>query len=386
MEPSGVIDSGGTPLLGPPARHRWLPPLLTAILLSACGPSSPTSGPTVPPGPSTTPAASATPAATPAPSAAPTAAAGPFEVVGERPIIRRGFVPDRGAVLPGAIAIDGDTYHAWVIAFGDPPGTQDVHHLISHDAVAWTLADDPSLESLSDGLGNPGALPTSVLFDGERWVMYLTGTLATEREGWEIWRATAPGPDGPWTRGDAPVVRRGPAGAWDSGGLDFPTVLRTADGYVMVYSGIDHARPGSGWIGRATSDDGITWTKHDDPATTDAELAQSDPVAEPGLCGGFDERAIYQPRALVDGDRLVMAYAGYSGPLDSRATVGLAASDDNGLTWTCLGGPALSAANLPSGFVHTLTAFRRGGRPALLVEWFTNNGTDVWLAEADALP
>lgn len=295
-------------------------------------------------------------------------------------------MPDRGAVLPGAIAVDGDTYHAWVIAFGDPPGTQDVHHLTSPDAVAWTLADDPSLESLSDGLGNPGALPTSVLFDGERWVMYLTGTLATEREGWEIWRATAPGPDGPWTRGDAPVVRRGPAGAWDSGGLDFPTVLPIADGWLMVYSGIDHARPGSGWIGLATSDDGINWTKHDDPTTTDAELTESDPVAEPGLCGGFDDRAIYQPRALIDGDRLVMAYAGYSGPLDSRATVGLAASDDEGLTWTCLGGPALSAAGLPSGFVHTLTAFRRDGRPALLVEWFSSNGTDVWLAEADALP
>lgn len=289
-------------------------------------------------------------------------------------------------MLPGAIAVDGETYHAWVIAFADTPGTQDVHHLTSSDAVTWTLVEDPSLEGLSDGLGNPGALPTSVLFDGERWVMYLTGTLATEREGWEIWRATAPSPDGPWTRGDAPVLRRGPAGAWDSGGLDFPTILRTDDGFLMVYSGIDHARPEAGWFGRATSKDGISWTKHDDPATTDAEFVESDPVAEPGLCGGFDERAIHQPRVIDDGDRLVLAYAGYAGAQDSRATVGLAASEDGGLTWSCLGGPALSAEGLPSGFVHTLTAFRRDGRAALLVEWFANAGTDVWLAEAPELP
>jgi hypothetical protein len=272
------------------------------------------------------------------------------------------------------------------VAFDEAPGTQDIHHLTSPDAIAWTDVVDSSLEPLSEGLGNPGALPTSVVRDGEGWAMYLTGTLASERQGWEVWRATAASPNGPWTRSAAPVLRRGPAGAWDAGGLDFPTVLLVDDGWLMLYSGQDPTHPEAGSIGRATSPDGITWTKHDDAATRDPALAESDPVMEPGLCGGFDARAVHQPRFVPDGDRLVMAYAGW-GNQDQRSRIGLAASDDRGVSWSCRWpGPALDTAGLPSGFVHTLAAFRRGERLALLVEWFAREGTDVWLAEAATLP
>ena len=323
--------------------------------------------------------------ATPAPTTAPAASSepGPFRLVGDAPAIPRSLFRDRGAVLPGAVTFDGGRYHAWVIAFGDTPGVQDLHHLTSPDAVTWTVAPDPSLEGLSKGLGNPGALPASVLPDGDRWVMYYTGTLATERQGWEIRRATAPGPDGPWSAGDEPVLRRGPAGAWDSGGLDFPGVIRTDDGYVMLYSGIDPAHPEAGSIGLATSADGITWAKHDDPATADAAHAASDPVIEPGLCGSFDTRAVHQPRVVLQGDRLVLVYAGYAGALESRASIGLAGSDDAGQTWSCARpSPALDPTRLPSGSVHTLVAFPRGDRLAVMVEWLAGDGTDVWLTEA----
>jgi hypothetical protein len=182
-------------------------------------------------------------------------------------------------------------------------------------------------------------------------------------------------------------MRRGPADAWDSGALDFPTVLATDDGYTMVYSGWDPAVPDGGSIGFATSDDGIAWTKLDDPATTAAPFAESDPIVEPGLCGGFDDRAVQQPRVVALPDRLVMAYAGYTGPLESRATVGYADSLDGGRTWTCAWpGPALDTAGLPDGFVHTLTAFHHGERAALLVEWFANGGTDIWLADLGVSP
>ena len=119
--------------------------------------------------------------------------------------------------------------------------------------------------------------------------MYLTGTLATEQQGWDIWMATAPGLDGPWTRSEEPVLRRGEAGAWDAGGLDFPTVIGDAEvGYTMFYSGIPTTETDTGSVGRATSTDGIEWTKDEEP------------VVEPGLCGGFDERAIHQPRVVVE--------------------------------------------------------------------------------------
>lgn len=46
----------------------------------------------------------------------------------------------------------------------------------------------------------------------------------------------------------------------------------------------------------------------------------------------------------------------------------------------------LDTTGLPSGFVHTLLAFPRGDRLAVMVEWMAGGGTDVWLTEAEALP
>ena len=362
MEPSGVTPS---------PRRAVAAALLLASVVACQAPAA--SAPATPP-PS---AAASFPGQTVAPTAEPTAGAnGLFHVVGSGPVIPRTTFPGRGAVLPAAITVAEDgSYHAWVIAFAATPGTQELHHLTSPDAVTWTEVADPSLAGLSEGLGNPGAMPTSVLPDAGGWVMYYTGTLASEREGWDIWRATAPGPNGPWTKGAAPVLRRGEADAWDSAVLDFPTVLRTADGYTMFYSGLDPAHRDGGSIGLATSTDGIEWTKADAP------------IVEPGLCGGFDDRAIHQPRVVEQPDRLVMAYAGYAGPLESRASVGYADSIDGGLTWSCeWPGSALGTAGLPDGFVHTVAAFQHGERVGLLVEWLADNGTDVWLADLGQAP
>ena len=138
----------------------------------------------------------------------------------------------------------------------------------------------------------------------------------------------------------------------------------------MLYSAIEATTSTGGKIGKATSDDGIAWTK------------LPYPVAEPGMCGGFDDRAVQSPRVIATADNWVMAYAGYSGPVDSRASIGYADSLDEGATWGCEWPyPGLDTEGLPQGFVHTFAAFQRGERVALFVEWFTNDGTDIWLAD-----
>jgi hypothetical protein len=364
MEPSGVF-----PFLRPPVRssiRRALVAASVVIVAAACQAPAATPNPTA--------AGSGSPSALPsaAASTAPSVGrSGLFHVIGSEPVIPRTTFTDRGAVLPGAISVAADgTYHAWVIAFGDPAGTQEVHHLVSSDAVAWSESADASLAGLSEGFGNPGAIPTSVLETADGWVMYLVGTLAAERQGWDIWRATAPAPGGPWTRSDAPVLRRGEAGAWDAGGLDFPGVIPTEEGFALFYSGIDSTSSSTGSVGMATSADGITWTKGEAP------------VAEPGICGGFDDRAVHQPRVVVGDNGLFLVYAGYAGALESRPSLGFASSLDGGETWGCQWpANALNVDELPAGDgMHTLNAFMRGPRLSVLIEWLADDGTDVWLA------
>lgn len=359
MEPSGVTSSPSISVV------RRALAVASIALLAACQSPAATTNPGASAGATVAPS---TVAPTQAPSEGPP---GLFHLVGAAPVIPRSTFPDRGAVLPGAVVRGADgTYHAWVIAFADTPGTQEVHYLTSTDGLAWTEVPDASLEGLSEGFGNPGALPTSVLEEADGWTMYLVGTLASEQQGWDIYRATAPAPGGPWTRRAEPVLRRGEAGAWDAGGLDFPTVIATETGYSMFYSGIEAVSTTSGSIGKATSEDGIAWTKGDGP------------VLEPGLCGDFDARAVHQPRVIATADNLVMAYAGYAEPSDSRAIVGYADSLDEGDSWGCeWPWPGLDTSGLPEGDVHTIAAFQRGERVALLVEWLSNDGTDIWLAD-----
>jgi hypothetical protein len=360
MEPPGVFSSPARPL-SPLRRALVAVSMATVAACQSPAASTPaTAGPTAaqPSGPAATATATAT-----------QRASALFHIVGAAPVLAHTTFPDRGAVLPGAVAIDSDgKYHAWVVAFAATPGTQEVHSLTSADGVTWTEVPDASLEGLSDGFGNPGAIPTSVFPDGDGWVMYLTGT--TDNAGWDIWRATAPKAAGPWKRSAKPVLTRGATGAWDAGTLDFPSVYPSATGYTMLYSGQAAGDPTGGSMGRATSKDGIAWTK--DP----------EPVAKPGLCGGFDDRAIHQPRVTSTADNTVLVYAGYTGAADAPASVGYADSLDDGVTWVCeWPHSALDTAALPTGFIHTIASFQRGDRLALLVEWLAGDSSDIYLAD-----
>jgi hypothetical protein len=363
MEPSGVFF---LPSMRSSLVRRAFAVATIAVVAACQSPAATTTPATAAP----TSAQAATPAASASASAGPSQrTAALFHIVGTAPVIAHATFADRGSVLPGAVAVDADgKFHAWVVAFAATPGTQEIHYLTSDDGATWTEADDASLKALSNGFGNPGAIPTSVFQDGKGWTMYLTGT--TDNAGWDIWRATAPKAAGPWKRSDKPVVARGAAGAWDSGTLDFPSVYPSAAGYTMLYSGQAAGDQTGGSVGRATSKDGIAWTK--DPQ----------PVAMPGLCGGFDDRAIHQPRVTSTADNTVLVYAGYTGTADSPASVGYADSLDDGATWGCeWPKPALDTGGLPTGFVHTIASFQRGDRLALLVEWLAGDTSDIYLAD-----
>ena len=137
-----------------------------------------------------------------------------------------------------------------------------------------------------------------------------------------IFRATSP--DGlVWTRNGVPVLEAGASGSWDSVKVETPTVLRLPDGtYRMYYAGNDV--PGSEFgyrIGLTESADGVNWTRH--PAN---------PVLSFGGTGEFDEMSLLDPEVLYDpaNARYLLWYAGIS--KTSTLAIGLATSTD-GISW-----------------------------------------------------
>ena len=146
-----------------------------------------------------------------------------------------------------------------------------------------------------------------------------------------IERTTAPSPTGPWTRGE-PVLRPGGSGEWDEGLIQPVSVNATAEGYVMYYYGCKPGCPAmSGVFGMATSPDGITWQKYDDPSTTESPYAESDPVLQVGSPGSFDSGWILTASIRQTESGWELFYIGFN--LSSSGKVGYATSPD-GIHWT----------------------------------------------------
>ena len=153
-----------------------------------------------------------------------------------------------------------------------------------------------------------------VIVDGTTYKMWYTGY---DSSNYRIGYATSS--DGiNWTKADNvnPVLDLGVADTWDNESVAGPCVLYDGDIYKMWYSGNNET---IGVIGYATSPDGITWTKHDNP------------VLELGLAGSWDDVYIWGPKVLFVDSGFIMWYNGYGG--DSNIRVGCARSTD-GIVWT----------------------------------------------------
>jgi hypothetical protein len=319
-----------------------------AMALAACGPSS--SGPAS------------------SPASAGGAATASASIVGGAPVLQADVLGGYLSVLPAAVAVQDGTIHAWVVAFGRTSGDQRVFHLTSPDGLSWEARDSDLAAELGVSFSPPGPIPTSVLAEEGGWVMYLWGVPAAGDSGSEIWRATAPGPAGPWTADRDPILTPGPAGAWDAAGIVFPSAVRTDAGWLMAYSGARDSTVSA--IGVATSDDGVTWTP------------RGSPVASPGFCGAFDDGALGQPRLIsAPGGGYRLLYGGVHGQ-EIGVSIGLGRSED-GVTWTCATpAPLVDAGAIPgSNGIHTAAVAADGSTsPRMLVESLTASGSELWLA------
>ena len=230
-------------------------------------------------------------------------------------------------INPGAVIEDGGVLHMFANSFSEWPGRVAVPHLTSEDGTKWTLVGSaPVLSSDDAALANPGIdVSTGFVADDGTWVLIFE-TVSSSTP-WVLGRATSPSPDGPWTIDDEPILTPGAAGAFDAGGLQWPSVVRTEGGYLLYYAGFDLAQSGSGSIGLATSTDGITWTKHPEPVLLPSEK--------------WEGRSLDRPRVVVTPDGLAMLSSGRG--ITER---GLATSAD-GIAWTKLPGPNIQQKDFP---------------------------------------
>lgn len=273
-----------------------------------------------------------------------------------------------GATLSAAYFIDAGVHHLYVVGFGDAPGDQRVFHASSPDGSTWAVDEADPFAELGLEMSPPGPIPGSVLEIGGQWVMYLWGVPSPLREGAQIYRAVAPGPGGPWVADPAPVLPLGGRGEVDDRGLDFPSVVATADGYLMLYSANGGDRPNAGRILAARSADGIAWQK----------LGR---VIEPADCGGPDSSYNSIPRLFGSGyGFVVLTVLG-----NDIATL----TSIDALNWTCVGdGPMFRATEVAgSDRVHSMAAAFDGTRLSVLIEaiQYDEQGsiyTNLWMADS----
>lgn len=234
---------------------------------------------------------------------------------------------------PGAVLFHDGVFHMFRNGFAAWPAPVSIAHHISSDGLAWEpVGDAPILAPEDAPFYHLAYLASSVMVEDDgTWVLYAyTWVDQQTSPGMQIIRATAPAPDGPWTFHAEPLLTAGPTGTWDEFGVTVPAVVKTDDGYLMFYSGYASEFPAQA-IGMATSTDGITWTKHDNPATTDALYAESDPVFTAAHVP-WDADVAHQPHVVATPDGLVMLFRTFTGRQQNIA-YGLATSTDNGLTW-----------------------------------------------------
>jgi predicted GH43/DUF377 family glycosyl hydrolase len=333
------------------------------LVLAACGASSPS--------PSVEPRVSAAGSAAPSASTSAQPPETSFTFESTEPVVSRELTGvDEAFINPGAVVEHDGQFHMFANLFTGFPGVSQIPHLTSPDGVSWTLAQpEPVLTTQGIDFAPTGAhVSTGFVTDDGTWVLILESL--TSLEPWRLGRATAPAPEGPWTVDPEPILEPGDEGSFDAGGLSWPTVVPTDDGFAMYYTAKQEPT-GSGVIAMAISTDGSSWTKAEEPVL-EAEAEWED--------GSLD-----RPRVTRTPDGLVMVYSGAD--LTDR---GVATSSD-GVSWDRDGGlPAITQDDFPvDGRCWDASLLYRDGMLHYILEIGSGSasggGTQLYLASA-ALP
>ena len=184
---------------------------------------------------------------------------------------------DNGGQRDPSVLDDSAAYHLFFTGLNSS-GVPSIGYASTPEDAATKLPNNASWSARSqllaaDGSGFDanGVAHPSVIKDGAAYVMYYTGLDANGVA--KIGRATASAPNGPYTRGGAPVLDVGTATQFDGTSVKDPVILKVGAGdYRMLYTGVETLFGTKiERVGYATSNDGIAWTKRGvvlDPSLT----------------------------------------------------------------------------------------------------------------------
>lgn len=203
-------------------------------------------------------------------------------------------------------------YRMWYT--GQARGKSRIGYATSKDGKSWKRESDKPVLSADKPWEKVAVMCPHVLFDDQAGLYRMWYSGGEQYEPDAIGHATSK--DGlTWVKRDEPVFKPDPARDWEKDRVTACQVIRQGDGYVMFYIGFrdkDHAQ-----IGVARSKDGITgWRRH--PAN---------PIIQPGE-GNWDQDAVYKPYAIFDGRKWLLWYNGRRGGVEQ---IGLATHEGEDL-------------------------------------------------------
>lgn len=380
-------------------RQRWIIVYLCfSLILTAC--AGMPAGQAVPNRsgsdtlPSTTmPRTSSPPTETSAPAPRPSQTAAPlpsgFAFIDSNPVLSGSHDWDSVYIDPGAIVYHSGTFHMFYNGIDGFPRPVGVGYATSSDGIHWEPQVAQPLFHASDlfpdrpRIQNLFVTSGMVMPDGT-WVLYFYTLESSDFiHAQSIGRATAPNPKGPWKADPQMVLLPGPESAWDGLQVGSPKVLQPPAGYVMYYDGMN--QHGTSMIGRATSPDGIHWTKYNDPATTEALYAESDPVLKPDP-NSWDQKRVIDPNVQPTANGWQMMYLSTSCVKkfgSCEYALGQATSSD-GIHWQkSPRNPVLTNKNRPDWLAtYLVTMVQEGDQQLLYMDYSGKqfSGTRVYLA------
>jgi predicted GH43/DUF377 family glycosyl hydrolase len=252
------------------------------------------------------------------------------------PVLFGGMQPGVDDQLAGevSIVVHDDLFHAFYITRIDNAHPINISYATSPDGILWTpYENNPIFTGDGTGFDSAGVRGPLVSVENDgTWLMYYNGipSLSQTADAIGTGKATASEPIGPWERQDAPIFSRSDNGrAWDGDVMFMDDILKTDEGYTLYYT----ARGGTGerHMGMATSEDGESWARHNDPSTDQIAFRESDPVFRAGEPDTWEESV-----GLAD---IWQSDYGYE-MLYTGSGIGYAFSED-GINWTRYAGNPL---------------------------------------------